>query len=57
MISHSIKFPFTLMPERSEKALVKQLKKMLEENGCKTGKHPWLCDEGYGQAFIIWGYK
>lgn len=57
MISHSIKFPFTLMPEESEKALVKQLQKMLTENGHKTGKHPWLCDEGYGQAFIVWGYK
>ena len=57
MISHSKKFPFTLMPKESEKALVKQLEKMLEENGRKTGKHSWLCDEGYGQAFIIWGYK
>jgi len=57
MISHSIKFPFTLMPAESEKALVKQLQKMLEENGRKTGRHPWLCDEGYGQAFVIWGYK
>lgn len=57
MISHSIEFPFTLMPEESEKALVRHFTKMLEENGRKTGKHPWLCEEGYGQAFVMWGYK
>ena len=57
MISHYIEFPFTLMPEQSEKALVKHFANMLESNSRKTGKHPWLCDEGYGQAFIVWGYK
>ena len=57
MISHSIEFPFTLMPEQSEKALVRHLTKMLEENGKRTGKHPWLCEEGFGQAFIIWGFR
>lgn len=57
VISHSIEFPFTLMPEESEKDLVEYLTKMLEENSRKTGKHPWLCEEGYGQAFAMWGYK
>ena len=57
MISHSVEFPFTLMPEQSERALVKHLAKMLEENGKRTGKHPWLCEEGFGQGFIVWGYK
>lgn len=57
MISHSPEFPFTLMPEQSEKALVRHLKKLLEENGRRTDKHPWLCEEGYGQAFVVWGYK
>jgi len=57
MISHSPEFPFTLMPEESEKALVKQLERMLQENGRRTGRHPWLCEEGYGQAFVVWGYK
>ncbi len=57
MISHSIKFPFTLMPEESESAIVKHFAKMLDDNGKRTGKHPWLCQEGYGQAFIVWGYK
>lgn len=50
MISHCPEFPFTLMPEESEKALVVHLNKMLS-------KTAWLCKEGYGQAFIIWGYK
>ena len=57
MISHSPEFPFTLMPEKSEEALMRHLKKMLQENGRRTGRHPWLCEEGYGQAFAVWGYK
>jgi ubiquinone/menaquinone biosynthesis C-methylase UbiE len=57
MISHSIDFPFSLMPEESEKAFVKYLNFLLEKNGAKTGKHPWLCEEGYGNAFLIWGTK
>lgn len=57
MISHSIDFPFSLMPKESEKALVKHFEKMLEENKVKTGQHPWLCKEGFGNAFLIWGIK
>ena len=57
MISHSIKFPFTLMPKESEKAIVKHFKKLLEKRRNETGKNPWLCKEGYGQAFLVWGFK
>lgn len=57
MISHSIDFPFSLMPKDSEKALVKHFEKMMEENRAKTGKHPWLCEEGFGNAFLVWGVK
>lgn len=57
MISHSIDFPFSLMPKESELALVKYFEKMLQENRAKTGKHPWLCQEGRGNAFLIWGVK
>jgi len=57
MISHSTEFPFTLMPEESEKALVSHFEQMLEENGRRTSRNPWLCEEGYGQAFVMWGYK
>lgn len=57
MISHSIDFPFSLMPKESEKALVKHFEKMMEEHRSKTGKHPWLCEEGFGNAFLVWGVK
>lgn len=57
MISHSIEFPFSLMPEESEIAIVKHFNKILKIRKKETGKHPWICDEGYGQAFLIWGIK
>ena len=55
MISHSIDFPFSLMPETSEIALVEYLKKLLELN--RSYPHPWMCEEGEGNAFVVWGYK
>jgi ubiquinone/menaquinone biosynthesis C-methylase UbiE len=57
MISHSIDFPFSLMPKDSEKALVKHFERMLKDERIKTGKHPWLCEEGFGNAFLVWGVK
>lgn len=57
MISHSIDFPFSLMPEKSEISLVEHLQKMLEENQQKTGKNGWMCEEGHGNAFLVWGVK
>ncbi len=57
MISHSIEFPFSLMPDDSEKAIVNHFNKILKTRKKQTGKHPWLCDEGFGQAFIVWGFK
>lgn len=57
MISHSIEFPFSLMPKECEREVVSHFEKMLEKNKAKTGKHPWLCEEGYGNAFLIWGIK
>ncbi|MEQ9824844.1 MAG: class I SAM-dependent methyltransferase [Puniceicoccaceae bacterium] len=57
MISHSIDFPFSLMPGESEAALVAHFQKQLEDRRVATGKHPWLCEEGMGQAFVIWGFK
>ncbi len=57
MISHSIDFPFSLMPKASEQSLVGHFQKMLAENSEKTGKNSWLCEEGYGNAFLVWGVK
>ena len=57
MLSHSIEFPFTLMPPESEKALVRHLKAVLAERRNSCGTHPWFCEETYGQAFLLWGFK
>ncbi len=57
MISHSINFPFTLMPENSEKAIVKHFTEVLETRNADFKQSPWLCKEGYGQAFLLWGVK
>ena len=57
MISYSIDFPFTLLNDESEQVLVEHFSKILEERSSKTVKHPWQCDEKYGQAFLLWGYK
>lgn len=57
MISHSVSFPFTLLNDNAEKVLVGHFSKILEERAIKTGENPWLCDERYGQAFLLWGFK
>ena len=55
MISHSIDFPFSLMPPESEKSFVKYLNLLLKSN--TKFPHPWMCNEGDGNAFVVWGYK
>ena len=55
MISHSINFPFSLMPPESEKSFVKYLESILKSN--TDFPHPWMCNEGEGNAFVVWGYK
>ena len=57
MISHSIDFPFTLLDENSESVLVEEFEKILARRREETKRHPWLCEEGYGQAFLLWGTK
>lgn len=56
MISPSIDFPFTLMDEESEKILIKQFNKILEKRK-ENWEHPWMCEESYGQAFLVSGKK
>lgn len=57
MISHSIEFPFTLLNDQCEQILVKHFQQVLEERRTESGKNPWLCKEGYGQAFLVWCFK
>jgi SAM-dependent methyltransferase len=57
MISYSTEFPFTLLDEKSEKILVEHFQGLLDKRKKKIGRNPWICDEGYGQAFLIWCYK
>lgn len=55
MISHSIDFPFSLNQPDIEKILVGHFANMLANN--TNNDHPWLCDEKFGQAFLVWGRK
>jgi ubiquinone/menaquinone biosynthesis C-methylase UbiE len=57
MISHSIDFPFSLMPEESEKVIVEHFVNILNERKKNSRRNPWLCKEGFGNAFLVWGFK
>jgi SAM-dependent methyltransferase len=58
MISHSIDFPFSLLPPAAEAVLVRHFTELLEQRRHQSGgRNPWLCQEGYGQAFLVWGRK
>jgi SAM-dependent methyltransferase len=57
MISHSPSFPFTLLNAECEAILVRHFSEVLAQRRRETGKHPWLCDERYGQAFLLWATK
>ena len=54
MISYSKEFPFTLLDKKSEKLLVSTFQNIL--NNYET-KDPWLCDEKFGQAILVFGQK
>lgn len=58
MVSHSIDFPFTLLPPAAEAVLVRHFLERLERRRAESGGcNPWLCAEGFGQAFLVWGTK
>jgi ubiquinone/menaquinone biosynthesis C-methylase UbiE len=58
MISPSISFPFTLMKESQELVLINYYKSILKKRKEKYPNiNPWLCEEGFGQAFLIWAKK
>lgn len=58
MISYSKSFPFTTLDKNIEKIILSEFDKIVDGRK-KTKKffNPWLCEEGYGQAFLIWGIK
>ena len=56
MISHSPKFPFTLMPNWFEARLVKRFKKELKKREVDYSPlDPWRCSDDYGQAYVVHG--
>ena len=57
MISFSPEFPFTLLPPPAEETLVRELQRRLAARRGETGRHPWLCAEEEGQAFLVWCSK
>jgi len=57
MISYSIDFPFTILNEQCEEVLVRHFQNILEKRRAKAGQNPWLCEEGFGQAFLVWCFK
>lgn len=57
MISHSIEFPFSLMNDDAELKLVQFFNEIFKSRKSEGIKNPWLCDEEYGNAFLVWGIK
>lgn len=53
MISHSPAFPFTLLPAPAELILARLFEAALWLRGQCSPKDPWLCDEKFGQAFLV----
>lgn len=53
MISHSVEFPFTLLPPFFERILTAIFKVSLFLMSSKKNKNPWVCDEQFGQAFLL----
>lgn len=54
MISNSPSFPFTILNKNAEKIIIKEFDKILAKR--KNG-NAWLCDEKYGQAILVTGFK
>ena len=57
MVSHSIDFPFSLMNPEAEKVLVERFHSIFEERKNSGVINPWLCEEDYGNALLVWGVK
>ena len=53
MISHSPEFPFSLLPKPAEYLVTNFFKIILSTRKLLFNKNPWVCDEKFGQAFLI----
>jgi len=53
MISHSPEFPFSLLPPPLEWTLTKLFEASLQARRLMLKRHPWICREEMGQAFLI----
>ncbi len=57
MISHSVEFPFTLMPAVFESMLTTLFHIILSLRRLIYGRNPWMCSEKIGQAFLVYCRK
>ena len=53
MVSHSPEFPFSLLPKPLEFLLVYTFRTILAIRKRFYGRHGWVCNEKFGQAFLI----
>ena len=53
MISHSPKFPFSLLPAPLELVLVQLFRTIQGIRRLLFTRNPWICREGFGQAFVV----
>jgi 2-polyprenyl-3-methyl-5-hydroxy-6-metoxy-1,4-benzoquinol methylase len=63
LVSHSPKFPFTLLSEKSEARIVKTWERLLKLNPGKDidsldpAKDPWSCPEHWGLAYLVYAVR
>lgn len=55
LVSHSYRFPFSLMHPVLERNLVKVWRLVFSLQGRK--QDPWICSEGWGLAFLVWARR
>ncbi len=53
MISHSPEFPFSLLPRPLEYVVTRVFEAVLVVRHLAFRRNPWLCREGFGQAFLV----
>lgn len=53
MLSHSPEFPFSLLPKPVELLLTSIFRAILRLRSVLYGRHGWICDESFGQAFLV----